>query len=57
MINNMAEERSGFEIVVSVKAKSEIWQHCEFVEVKDEVSKTKTACRHCQIELKYSALT
>ena len=47
----MAEE---FEIVVSVKAKLEIWQHCEFVKVKDEVSKTKIACRHCQIELKYS---
>ena len=50
----MAEERCEFEIVVSVKAKSEIWQHCEFVKVKDEVSKTKIACRHCQIELKYS---
>ena len=50
----MAEERSKFEIVVSVKAKSEIWQHCEFVKVKDEVSKTKIACRHCQIELKNS---
>ena len=54
MINNMVKERSEFEIVVSVKAKSEIWQHCQFVKVKDEVSKTKIACRHCQIELKYS---
>ena len=54
MINNMAEERGEFEIVVNVKAKLEIWQHCEFVKVKDEVSKTKIACRHCQIELKYS---
>ena len=52
MINNKAEKRGAFEIVVSVKAKSEIWQHCEFI--KDEVSKTKIACRHCQIELKYS---
>ena len=54
MINNMAEERGKFEIVVNVKAKLEIWQHCEFVKVKDEVSKTKIACRPCQIELKYS---
>ena len=54
MINNMAEEHGEFEIVVNVKAKLEIWQHCEFVKVKDEVSKTKIACRHCQIELKYS---
>ena len=53
-INNMAEERSKFEIVVSVKAKSEIWQRCKFVEEKDKVSKTKIACRHCEIELKYS---
>ena len=37
----------------SVEAKSEIWQQCEFVKVKDEVSKTKIASRHCQIELKY----
>ena len=50
----MAEEHGEFEIVVSVKAKSELWQHCEFVKVKDEVSKTKIACRHCQKELKYS---
>ena len=55
MINNMAKEHSEFEIVVNVKTKLEIWQHCEFVKVKDEVSKTKIACRHCQIELKYSA--
>ena len=48
----MAEERGEFKILVSVKAKSEIWQHCDFVKVKDEVSKAKTACRHCQIELK-----
>ena len=41
MINNMAEERGEFEIVVNVKAKLEIWQHCEFVKVKDEVSKLK----------------
>ena len=54
MINNMAKERSEFEIIVSVKAKSEIWQHCKFVKEKDEVSKTKIACRHCQIELKCS---
>ena len=54
MINNMAEERGEFEIVVNVKAILEIWQHSEFVEVKDEVSKTKIVCRHCQIELKYS---
>ena len=50
----MAKERSEFEIIVSVKAKSEIWQHCKFVKEKDEVSKTKIACRHCQIELKCS---
>ena len=50
----MAEERGKFEILVNVKAKLEIWQHWEFVKVKDEVSKTKIACRHCQIELKYS---
>ena len=31
MINNMAKERGEFEIVVNVKAKLEIWQHCEFV--------------------------
>ena len=48
----MAEEHGEFEILVSVKAKSEIWQHCDFVKVKDKVSKTKIACRHCQIELK-----
>ena len=53
MINNMVEERGEFEIVVSVKAKLEIWQHCEFVKVKDEVSKTKIAWSYCQIELKY----
>ena len=41
MINNMAKERGEFEIVVNVKAKLEIWQHCEFVKVKDEVSKLK----------------
>ena len=35
MINNMAEEHREFEIVVSVKAEAEIWQHCEFVKVKD----------------------
>ena len=50
----MVEEHSEFEIIVSVKAKSEIWQHYKFVKVKDEVSKTKIACRHCQIELRYS---
>ena len=50
----MAEEHGEFEIVVSVKAKLEIWQHCEFVKVKDEVSKTKIACKHCQIDIKYS---
>ena len=50
----MAEECVEFEIVVNMKAKLEIWQHCEFVKVKDEVSKTKITCRHCQIELKYS---
>ena len=44
MINN--------EIIVNMKAKLEIWQHCEFVKVKDEMSKTKIACRYCQIELK-----
>ena len=48
----MAEERGEFKVVGSVKAKSEIWQHCEFVKVKDKVSKTKIACIHCQIELK-----
>ena len=53
----MAEERGELEIVVNVKAKSEIWQNCEFVKVKDEVSKTKRACRHCQIELKYNGNT
>ena len=47
----MAEERGEYEIVVSVKAKSEIWQHCDFVKVKHEMSKTKIVCRHCQIEL------
>ena len=52
MINNMAEQHGEFEIIVSVKAKSEIWQHCDSVTAKDEVSKTKMACRHCQIELK-----
>ena len=50
----MAKEHGEIEIVVNVKAKLEIWQHCEFVKVKDKVSKTKIACRHCQIELKYS---
>ena len=54
MINNMAEERGEFEIVVSVKAKSKIWQHYKFVKEKDEVSKTEITCRHCQIELQYS---
>ena len=54
IINNMAKEHGEFEIVVSLKAKSEIWQHCKFVKVKDEVFKTEIACRHCQIELKYS---
>ena len=49
---HMAEECSQLEIVVYVKAKSEIWQHCDFVKVKDEVSKTKMVCRHYQIELK-----
>ena len=48
----MAEEHCEFEIIVNMKAKSEIWQHCKFVKVKDEVSKTKIACTHCQIELK-----
>ena len=52
MVNNMAKERGEFEIVVSVEAKSEIWQHCDFVKVKDEGSKTKIDGRHCQIELK-----
>ena len=51
MINNMAEERGDFEIVMNMKAKWEIWQHCEFIKVKDEVSTAKTACRHCQIVL------
>ena len=37
MINNMAEEHGEFEIVVSVKAKSEIWQHCEFAKVRRSV--------------------
>ena len=54
MTINRAKERCESEIEVSVKAIAEIWQHCEFVKVKDEVSKTKIACRHCQIELKYS---
>ena len=54
MINNVAKEHGEFEIILSVKAKSEIWQYCEFIKVKDEVSKTKIACRHSQIELKYS---
>ena len=48
----MAEECGEYEIIVSVKAKSEIWQCCDFVKVKDEVSKIKIACKHCQIELK-----
>ena len=47
----MAEKLDEFEIVVSVKAKSEIWQHCDFVKVKDEVTRTKIVCRHCQIEI------
>ena len=34
MINNMAKERGEFDIVVSVKAKLEIWQHWEFVKSK-----------------------
>ena len=50
----MAEERGKFEIIVNAKAKSEIWQHFEFAKVKDEVSKTKIASRHCQIDLIYS---
>ena len=54
MINNTAKEGGDFEIVMNMKAKSEIWQHCEFVKVKDKVSKTKIACRHCQILFKYS---
>ena len=54
MRNNMTEERGEFEIVVNMKAKSKIWQHCVFVKIKEEVSKTKIACIHCQIELKYS---
>ena len=33
MINNMAEERSEFEIIANMRAKSEIWQHCDFVKV------------------------
>ena len=45
----MAKEHSGFKIAMNMKAKSEIWQHCEFLKVKDEVSKTKIACRNCQI--------
>ena len=40
MINNIAKECSELEIAVSVKAESEIWQHCDYVKVKDEVSKT-----------------
>ena len=48
----MAEERGEFEIVVSVKAKSEIWQYYKFVKVTNEVSKIKIACKHCHIELK-----
>ena len=50
----MAEERGYFEIVMNMKAKLESWQQCEFVKVRDEVSKTKIPCRHCQIVLKYS---
>ena len=45
----MAEEPGESEIVWSVKAKSEIWQHCDFVKVKDKVSKSQI---DCQIELK-----
>ena len=52
MVNNMAEERGELEILVSVKAKLEICQDCDFVKVKDEMSKTKKACRDCQIQLK-----
>ena len=48
----MAEECGEFEIELSVKAKLEIWQQCDFIKVKDEVSKTNIACRHCQMELK-----
>ena len=51
MINNMTEERGDFEIVVNMKAEFEICQHYQFIKVKDEVPRTKTACRHCQIEL------
>ena len=47
----MAEESGDFEIVMNKKAKSAIRQHCNFIE--DKVSKTKKACRHCQIILKY----
>ena len=50
MIKNMAEGCDDFEIIMNRKAKSAIWQHCDFV--KDEVFKTKIACRHCQIVLK-----
>ena len=39
MINNMAKEHDEFEIVVSFKAISEIWQHYDFVKVKNEVFK------------------
>ena len=50
----MAEVRGEFEIVVSVKAKSEIGNIASSLKVKDKVSKTNIACRHCEIELKYS---
>ena len=43
----MSKEHGDIEIVMNIKAKSEIWQYCEFVKVKGEVSKTKIACRHC----------
>ena len=52
MIKNMAQERGDFEIVMNRKAKSIIWEQCDFA--KDKVYKTKIACRHCQIVLKYT---
>ena len=45
MIKNVAEEHNEFEIVVNMKATLEIWQQCEFVKVKDEMSKTKIAVK------------
>ena len=52
-MNNMAEERGEFEIVMHKKAELAVCQHCDLVRIKDEVFKTRIACRHCEIVLNY----